>query len=483
MKKIILMLVCISMLLAAANISYAAYDDDVLHGVITEDNDKISYTFALNEPSCLFVNFSSEDLESVNLKIYDEDGQQIWSEYVNRNDRRIAYSKELQLIAGNYEFSVERSYTTGSYELEISSEAVGESFTENKSLNNNVLKAASNIDFNEGYVGQIALNDDVDLYAFNLESSGSVNINLHAENIRNIEAKIYDKNGSEILSEEIYWNNDTSKIMSYSKEVQLTGGDYYFEISKTYYDGVYEFILQQNDVNISSNNSIFITPDKRDEYDDWENEGLYEDEIGNTDTNDFEYDASDWAMDEIEEASQKGLIPHGFEDYSLDEIISREKFAAVAVQLYEKLADTEAVMNYTTFNDIDYCTYKNEIQKAFTLEITDGIGDTTFEPYWSITREQLATMLYRAMKKYWYPEWTIDEDYLYYDIPSYVKFLPSGTYFRDYAVVSFWASDAVTKMSEMGIIQGFDNNYFEPNQNATIEQSILMSLRIYNMLK
>ncbi|MBR6400299.1 MAG: S-layer homology domain-containing protein [Firmicutes bacterium] len=200
----------------------------------------------------------------------------------------------------------------------------------------------------------------------------------------------------------------------------------------------------------------------------------------------FTQTSSEWAQKEMQEAYEKGLIPDVLIDKDLRENVSRAEFASIAVTLYEELSGSKAPGGAALpFNDMSGVENYVDIQKAYGAGIAVGTSETTFAPYTSINREQLVTMLCRAIKKYRFPEWTIatDADYL----------MTSGGVskkFADDADISDFARDSVYFMSNLGIVKGIDDTHFAPKAItdeqaasgyaiATREQAIAISLRIF----
>ena len=196
---------------------------------------------------------------------------------------------------------------------------------------------------------------------------------------------------------------------------------------------------------------------------------------------------SEWAKDEVTEANALGLIPDVLQGEDLSQKISRAEFAAVAVQLYQKLSGAEITTEGAKeFTDISKNPAKNEILKASALDIVVGISDTLYDPDSNITREQPATMLCRTIKKYKFEDWTFETDSEYYlDSEGVKKFV-------DDDLISEYAKPSVYYMVKMGIINGVDDTHFAPKNttteeeangyaSATREQAIALSLRIYNL--
>ncbi len=206
----------------------------------------------------------------------------------------------------------------------------------------------------------------------------------------------------------------------------------------------------------------------------------------NNDETSFGSEVSDWAKEEIEEAYKEDLIPEVLIGEDLTKKIDRAEFASISVQLYEELSGNRASDNKNPFMDIKGSKCFDEIVKAYNLGITAGVTDNTFEPETLITREQLATMLCRTIKKYSFDDWSLDRDGEYYLDTSGVPL------FEDDADISEYAKPSVYYMTKFGIIKGIDDTHFAPKNTtsaqeamgyamATREQAIALSLRIFKL--
>ena len=169
--------------------------------------------------------------------------------------------------------------------------------------------------------------------------------------------------------------------------------------------------------------------------------------------------ASKWALDELNKANDAGLIPAIFDKEDLTKNITRKEFAHVAVKLYEKVSGKKAEkVAKNPFTD----TKDEEVLKAYNVGITAGMSETTFEPDTLITREQMATMMTRALTKA-----GIDTKV---DLEKVKKF-------DDDAEMHSWGKDSIYYMSNIEIIKGMGDNKFGVLGNATREQSLLISVR------
>ncbi len=170
-------------------------------------------------------------------------------------------------------------------------------------------------------------------------------------------------------------------------------------------------------------------------------------------------DADEWAIEELNRAEEKGLIPETFSSMNATKPITRSEFAAVAVKLYEaisgKKAEPVAVNPFTDTND-EY------VLKAYALGITLGTSETTFTPNVEITREQMATMLTRALNK--------AEIDVTVDLGNITKFLDDND-------LNDWGRPSVYFMAKNEIIKGVGDNRFNAKGNAKVEEAIVVVLR------
>lgn len=201
---------------------------------------------------------------------------------------------------------------------------------------------------------------------------------------------------------------------------------------------------------------------------------------------DIQLNPSIWAKGEIKEAKEAGLIPVTLEGQDLSKKISRGEFAAVALELYEALSGQTVGSASSPFRDIAGNVDEDAINKAYDLNIVAGISSTEFRPDARISREDLAAMLCRAIKKYKFEDWSLATDNDYYLDSEGVK------KFADDADISAYAKPSVYYLTKMGILNGVSETHFAPKNTtsdqeaqgyatATREQAIALSLRIFKI--
>lgn len=185
--------------------------------------------------------------------------------------------------------------------------------------------------------------------------------------------------------------------------------------------------------------------------------------------------ASQWATPELMLANEAGLIPEILKGADMTGPITREEFAELAVKLYEQtMGITPEPASPNPFTD----TTNPQILKAYKLGITTGTSATTFSPKELTNREQVATMLSRAIRTM-----APNGDFSTSGSPS----------FSDVKDISSWALDHVLFMAKLEIIKGTDGK-FMPKATTTAEiaagyatttreQAIAMSVRSFDKLK
>ncbi len=168
---------------------------------------------------------------------------------------------------------------------------------------------------------------------------------------------------------------------------------------------------------------------------------------------------SSWAKNEVDDAIKANLVTSAVQkDYKGN--ITREQFCELVMKLYYKLSGNSVSVGSNKFDD----TSNQEVLKANKLGIVNGVSDTKFAPNSSITRQEICTMLTRAIGAIYkdiYLEGYCDED------------------FNDTGKIATWANSSVMFAYHNGIMQGVGSNTIEPLGNATCEQAILLVTRIY----
>ena len=174
--------------------------------------------------------------------------------------------------------------------------------------------------------------------------------------------------------------------------------------------------------------------------------------------NEQAHKVSDWAAAEVEAATEAGYVTPRCSTYQTH-TITRLQFAELAVNYLEKKTGrTIAPASADTFTD----TADETVLKACAAGIVQGVGEGRFDPNGHLTREQLATMLWRAMSKAGVspPQGSADL-----------------TAYTDCAQVSPWAAESVAVLTGLEVMEGTGANMLSPQESCTVEQAILLVYR------
>ena len=135
---------------------------------------------------------------------------------------------------------------------------------------------------------------------------------------------------------------------------------------------------------------------------------------------------------------------------------------AMAVTILYRLEGSPAVTTDAGFNDVAAGTwYTDAVNWAAANNIVNGVEGNNFDPTGSLTREQMATVLYRYAQ------------YKGADVSAAGDI--SG--FADSANVSSWAVDAVKWAVGSGLVNGVEGNALAPQGTSTRAQAATVLMR------
>ena len=178
---------------------------------------------------------------------------------------------------------------------------------------------------------------------------------------------------------------------------------------------------------------------------------------------------SDWAVAELNDAEKAGLVPKLDGEPFMTENATRLQFAQLAVSLAETITGKQLPQNKSVaFKDCN----DDAVLKAYQAGIVNGVSDTEFAPNESLTREQLATMIWRTVK--------------YIQKETNKEKLTDGgdiSGFADAGDVSDYAEAAVAALAKYDIMKGTSETELSPKSACTVEQSVLLIYRTFNKIK
>ncbi len=111
--------------------------------------------------------------------------------------------------------------------------------------------------------------------------------------------------------------------------------------------------------------------------------------------------------------------------------------------------------------DIQRTQYASAVNTLYSLDIVSGFEDGTFKPNNNVTRAQLTKMLVKALK--------LDENMT----------LGNNSIITDVST-NHWAYSCINIAIENGLVKGYEDNTFKPDQNVSYAESMAMLLRALN---
>ena len=170
---------------------------------------------------------------------------------------------------------------------------------------------------------------------------------------------------------------------------------------------------------------------------------------------------STWAIREVKEMDEKGMIPSVLDNCDMSKSITRAQMCAIAVTAYGKITgETYSPKSTNHFTD----TSDPNVNAAYELEIVGGYGNGIFGPNDTLTREQFFRIMANFMKVIGYPR----DDTRAVSLSSY----------NDGGKVAEWAAAATRLMIYTGAVRG-DGKNLNPQGATKIEEAVAIFLRCY----
>ncbi len=176
---------------------------------------------------------------------------------------------------------------------------------------------------------------------------------------------------------------------------------------------------------------------------------------------------SEWAVEEVIKANEYEILPQLTDSPGFQDAITREQFAELVVCMLENRLGGGFEVSDTVFSD---CT-NTQVLKAYAVGVVDGVGDNLFNPKSTTNREQIATMLYRALN--------LLESRLAKDVTPAEADISA---FADCTEVSTWAQEGVGVLAANGLMRGTSETTLSPKDPCTVEQSIALVTRIFELV-
>lgn len=176
-----------------------------------------------------------------------------------------------------------------------------------------------------------------------------------------------------------------------------------------------------------------------------------------------------WALEEVNAAIEKGLIPTELQNDYLKPI-TRKEFSKLVVTMIEKKSGKSiaayiedkglSLPDQSPFTDVNDAY----VNAAYSLSIVNGIGNDLFDPNKTINRQEAAKMLTATATALGY------------------KTDAAMPVFDDNDMISQWANPYIGYMVEIGVMKG-SNNRFDPKGTYVRQMAFITMNRIFDNLQ
>ena len=170
--------------------------------------------------------------------------------------------------------------------------------------------------------------------------------------------------------------------------------------------------------------------------------------------------ANAWFKKAVDYVNGKGLMSGVDENNFGPELLTNRAMLVTILWRMEGCPTSEQATNFTDIKATDY--FYNAVLWAAENKIVSGVSETSFAPNESITREQLAAILYRYAA------------YKGYDVTQGGMAVRE---FSDYESISGYARGSVAWAVNAGIVSGKGNNTLDPGGVATRAEVASMLMR------
>ena len=171
-----------------------------------------------------------------------------------------------------------------------------------------------------------------------------------------------------------------------------------------------------------------------------------------------------WSYNAVVSLSKEGIINGYNGDFRPENNITREEFAKLLVLAADLYTDNATA----DFSDVPVSAwYYNYVASIYQAGIINGISDSEFGAGKYISREDMAVMIYRAVKA----------------MGVELKQQREHTEFSDDDNISDYAQEAVKELYQAGLVNGIEDGTFAPKANSSREQAAAMIFNLKTLIK
>ncbi len=172
----------------------------------------------------------------------------------------------------------------------------------------------------------------------------------------------------------------------------------------------------------------------------------------------------DWAAEAIKNLYEKSIIK-GKEngEFAPGDNVAREEFTAMIVRAFDLTYEGKTSKNFFDIKEGDW--FENYVKVAASRGIVSGMPDGSFGVGQMITRQDMAVILVNLLKN------------------NNISVVAEDSVFSDFNEVDPYAETAVKTLSQLKIINGFEDNTYRPRNSMTRAEAAVVVNRILTYME
>ena len=172
----------------------------------------------------------------------------------------------------------------------------------------------------------------------------------------------------------------------------------------------------------------------------------------------------DWAIQAIKNLYDKKIIEgKASGEFAPGDNVAREEFIAMIVRAFDLTYENKNPKSFVDIKEGDWC--ENYVNIAGSRGLVSGMPDGSFGIGQMITRQDMAVILANLLKD------------------NNISVVVKDSAFSDFHEIDSYAETAVKTLSQLKMINGFEDNTYRPHNNMTRAEAAVVIDRILTYLK
>lgn len=193
--------------------------------ITLDSNGEVIYSFTVSKPGRVKFDVTAYN-DSIYWSLYDSDGDGLNVSNALKYNSTLGFGNNsfyIDLKGGAYYIKIYAYGNNKSFSMKTSYKEATVTETE---PNNSFLGAVKLVSDKAAY-GQLAIDDDVDIYTFSISKSADVRYKIKSYDLSQVYLTLYDSDGNKEYTKYIYKDNNLNDVLEYTISRSLSEGRYY----------------------------------------------------------------------------------------------------------------------------------------------------------------------------------------------------------------------------------------------------------------